>query len=73
MTQNLDLHCKNMFFPFLSQPGCHLPNSPWLGIVKLFPAMESLVSDITAYLFFTVTALGRGLALLERMLQTFSG
>ncbi len=28
------------------QPGCHLPNSPWPGKVKLFPASESLVSDI---------------------------
>jgi hypothetical protein len=25
------------------QPGCYLPNSPWLGI---FPVRESLVSDI---------------------------
>jgi hypothetical protein len=30
------------------QPGCHLPNSPWPGIIKLFPARESLVSDIPA-------------------------
>ncbi len=30
------------------QPGCHLPNSPWSGIIKLFPARESLVSDIPA-------------------------
>jgi hypothetical protein len=28
------------------QPGCHLPNSPLPGIIKLFPARESLVSDI---------------------------
>jgi hypothetical protein len=41
-------------------PGCHLPNSPWPGIIKLFPARESLVSDIPAgdgkivKLFFTV-------------------
>jgi hypothetical protein len=26
------------------QPGCHLPNSSWPGIIKLFPARESLVS-----------------------------
>ncbi len=32
-------------FPGL-QPGCHLPNSPWPGIIKLFPPRESLVSDI---------------------------
>ncbi len=29
-------------------PGCHLPNSPWPGIIELFPARESLVSDIPA-------------------------
>jgi hypothetical protein len=31
-----------------SQPGCNLPNSPWPGIIKLFPPMESLVNDIPA-------------------------
>ncbi len=42
------------------QPGCHLPNSPWPGIIKLFPARGSLVNDIpsrdgkTANIFFTV-------------------
>ncbi len=41
-------------------PGCHLPNSSWPGIIKLFPARESLVSDIPAgdgkncYIFFSV-------------------
>jgi hypothetical protein len=30
------------------QPGCHLPNSSWEGIIKLFPPSESLVSDIPA-------------------------
>ncbi len=30
------------------QPGCHLPNSPWPGIIKYFLAKESLVSDILA-------------------------
>ncbi len=30
------------------QPGCHLPNSPWAGVIKFFPARESLVSDIPA-------------------------
>jgi len=29
-------------------PGCHLPNSPWPGIIKLFPTRESLVIDISA-------------------------
>jgi hypothetical protein len=42
------------------QPGCHKPNSPWMGINQLFPFRESLVSDPpagdgkTANLFFTV-------------------
>jgi hypothetical protein len=31
---------------FHPQPGCHLPNSPWRGIIKIFLARESLVSDI---------------------------
>ncbi len=30
------------------QPGCHLPNSPRAGIIKLFPLRDSLVSDIPA-------------------------
>jgi hypothetical protein len=30
------------------QPGCHLPNTLWPGIIKLFPVRESLVSDIPA-------------------------
>ncbi len=30
------------------QPGCHLSNSPWPGIIKLFPPREILVSDIPA-------------------------
>jgi hypothetical protein len=29
-----------------SQPGCHQPKSPWPGIIKLFTARETLVSDI---------------------------
>ncbi len=42
------------------QPGCHFPNSPLPGIIKLSSARESLVSDIPAgdgkidNLFFTV-------------------
>ncbi len=31
-----------------TQPWCPLPNSPWAGIIKFFPARESLVSDIPA-------------------------
>jgi hypothetical protein len=30
------------------QPGCHLPNSPWPGIIKIFSARESFVGDIPA-------------------------
>ncbi len=30
------------------QSGCNRPNSPWLALIKLFPARESLVSDIPA-------------------------
>ncbi len=33
---------------FRPQSGCHLPNFPWPGIIKYFPARESLVSDIPA-------------------------
>ncbi len=29
-------------------PGCHWPNSFWAGIIKLFQARDSLVSDIPA-------------------------
>jgi hypothetical protein len=32
----------------LPQPGCHLPNSPSAGIIKLFSPLPSLVSDIPA-------------------------
>jgi hypothetical protein len=38
---------KGLLF-YRSQQGCHLPNSPWPGIIKLFPARESLASDIPA-------------------------
>jgi hypothetical protein len=31
-----------------SQPGSHLLNSAWREIIKLFPARESLVSDVPA-------------------------
>jgi hypothetical protein len=40
------LHCKKGYCFSHPQPGCHEPNSPWPGIIKLFPARESLVSDI---------------------------
>jgi hypothetical protein len=32
------MHCKKG----------HQPNSPWPGIIKLFPARESLINDIPA-------------------------
>ncbi len=53
------IHCKKGWrFP-RPLPGCHLPNSPWPGIIKLFSPRESLVSGIpfgdgeTANFFFT--------------------
>jgi hypothetical protein len=51
-TSTLLVQCK--------QPGCHLPNSPWAAILKLFKARKSFVSDIpagngkTANLFYSV-------------------
>ncbi len=33
---------------FRPQPGCHLPNSPWMGIILLLLSRESLLSDIPA-------------------------
>jgi hypothetical protein len=44
----LRLHTVRKSYPFsLLQPGCHLLYSPWPGIIKLFPARET-VSDIQA-------------------------
>jgi hypothetical protein len=40
------LHCKKGYWFSRRQPGCHLPNSPWPGIIRLFPARGSLVSSI---------------------------
>ncbi len=42
------LHCKKGYRFSRPQAGCHWPNFPWPGIVKFFPARESLVSDIPA-------------------------
>ncbi len=42
------LHCKKGQRFSRPMPGCYLPNSPWMGIIKLFPYRESLVSDIPA-------------------------
>ncbi len=40
------LHCKKTLLIFPSPAG--KPNSLWPGIIKLFPARESLDSDIPA-------------------------
>jgi hypothetical protein len=41
------MYTVNKGYPFSRlQPGCHLQNSPWPGIIKPFLARESLVSDI---------------------------
>ncbi len=42
------LHCIKRLPTFRPQPGCHLPNSPRAGIVKLNPPRGILVSDIPA-------------------------
>jgi hypothetical protein len=44
------VHCKKgcKFSRPQAEAGCHLPNSPRPGIIKFFPARESLVSDIPA-------------------------
>jgi hypothetical protein len=42
------IHCKKDYQFSRPQPGCHIPNSPWPGIIKFFRARESLVSDIPA-------------------------
>ncbi len=39
---------ENRSNPCGHQPGCHLQNSPWPEIIKLFPARESLPGDIPA-------------------------
>ncbi len=42
------LHRKKGYRLSRLQKGCHLPNSPWAEIIKLFPARDSSVSDIPA-------------------------
>jgi hypothetical protein len=42
-----DAHCKKKLAVFLSPAGMSL-TILWRGIIKLFPARESLVSDIPA-------------------------
>ncbi len=51
--QLFQLHRKKDFRYSRPQPGCHLPNSPWAGIMtsymyKLVLRTESLISDIPA-------------------------
>ncbi len=54
------VHCKKGKPFSRPQPGCHKPNSPRTGIIKLFPPRDSLVGEIPAgdgengNLFFTV-------------------
>jgi hypothetical protein len=56
------VHCKKRFAILLSPAGMYVTNQtlPWPEIIQLFPARESLVSDIQAEdgkignLFFTV-------------------
>jgi hypothetical protein len=43
-----DTHCKKGSRFSRPQTGCHFPNSPWPGIISLFPAWGNLVSDIPA-------------------------
>jgi hypothetical protein len=39
----MNIHCKKGYRFSRPQPGCHLPNSPWPGIIKLFPARNNLL------------------------------
>jgi hypothetical protein len=39
-------HLKEGYLFSRLRPGCHLPDSPWSGIIKIFPARGNLVSDI---------------------------
>jgi hypothetical protein len=46
MELKVDHTVKKGYCFFRLQPGCHLPNSPWPGIIKVFPARDSLDNDI---------------------------
>jgi hypothetical protein len=46
--REMNIHCKKRLTSFRPHTGCHYPNSPWTGKIKLFPARESLVSHIPA-------------------------
>jgi hypothetical protein len=46
--QEINLHCIKRYQFFRPYPGCHKLISPWPVIIKLYPARESLVSDIPA-------------------------
>ncbi len=56
----LGMHCKKSKRFSRPQLGCHLPNSPWPGIIKIIPARECLISDIPAEDGNIVTFLQRG-------------
>jgi hypothetical protein len=45
---HLGMHCKKSKRFSRPQPRCHLPNSPWPGIIKIIPARECLISDMPA-------------------------
>ncbi len=45
-SKNATLHRKKGYRFSRPQPGCQIPNSPWPGIIKLFPPRENLVSDV---------------------------
>jgi hypothetical protein len=46
--REMNIQCKKRLTNFRPHTGCHYPNSPWTGKIKLIPARESLVSDIPA-------------------------
>jgi hypothetical protein len=45
---SIHVHCNKRLAIFPSPAWWSLTNSPWPRIIKLFPAMDSLVSDIPA-------------------------
>jgi hypothetical protein len=55
------LHCKKNWPFSRPQPVCHLPNCPWQGIIKLFPARETSRLVAGKWLtFFTVIPFCQG-------------
>ncbi len=47
-TAKPSMHCKKGYRFSIPKAGCHWPNSPCPGIIKFFPARETLASDIPA-------------------------